>query len=226
FIEKRFAPFSRKKYSKFVDVWTEFMPEKIINPVHGVDEFTFDYILRHTLYRPRQILNHIYNIIKQWDESNTTNDKIHPNFIPKVVAKNNIIMATKVAEQLLVIYPNIISFLKSWQGSPTIIEARKCKEKIGKYFLNDHSVTDFSKIDKIFDELFDFGLFGIAVTNQTMPNNKRIEFKFAFVGDNINYLVHNFTGDNDLIAFSPMFREYCGCQASEYLIVPISLDNF
>ena len=227
FIGKRFSPFSKKKSSKFNDVWTEFMPEKIMNLVHNVEENTFDYIIRHTLYRPRQVLNHIYNIIKLWDEHNSTSEKIHPSFIPSAIAKNNKVMATKVAEQLSIIYPNVINFLKSWQGSSCIIEVTKFREKINRYFFAEAGVINNTETDKIFDELFDLGLFGISSDKPINSFSKKIEFRFSFVGDNIDSSIHDSISSEDLIAFSPMFREYCGCQsAPQGIIVPIALDNF
>jgi len=227
FVEKRFAPFSKKKYSRFNDVWSEYLPERILNTTHGIEENTFEYILRHTLYRPRQVLNHIFTIISHWDETNSGSDKIQPSFIPGVIAKNNKIMATKVAEHLSRIYPNVINFLKSWQGSSSIIEVSKFREKINRYFFGDAGLNEHNETDKLFDELFDFGIFGVHANTQTNPISKRVEFCFAFVGDNINSSIHNSMKDNDLIAFSPMFREYCGCHATkEGVIVPITLDNF
>ncbi len=226
-IERRFFPFSRKRATKFTDVWNEYMPEKLMNTVHGTEEYTFDYIIRHTLYRPRQVLSHIHSIISLWDEGNSSNEKIDPSFIPGALAKNNKLLASKVTEHLSRIYPNITSFLKSWQGSSTIIEVQKFREKISRYFFGDASFADFAETDKIFDELFDFGIFGISTNQKSKDNSRKLEFKFAFVGDNINSSIHNSVRDNDLIAFSPMFREYCGCQsATEGIIVPIALDNF
>jgi len=227
FIEKRFAPFSRKRHSRFNEVWTEYLPEKLLNTTHGVEENTFEYILRHTLYRPRQILNHIYTIISHWDETNSASDKIQPSFIPGVIAKNNKIMATKVAEGLSRIYPNTINFLKSWQGSSSIIEVSKFREKINRYFFADAGLNEFNETDKLFDELFDFGIFGVHANTQTSSISKRVEFRFAFVGDNINSPIYNSVKDSDAIALAPMFREYCGCQSTkEGVIVPIALDNF
>ena len=49
FIKQRFKIRSKLNNGSFEEVWLEFMPEKIINPVYNVEEESFDYILRHTL---------------------------------------------------------------------------------------------------------------------------------------------------------------------------------
>jgi len=228
FIEKRFGPFSKKKrsVSKFADLWNEFLPERLVNPVHNIEENTFDYILRHTLCRPRQVLNHISHIIRRWSESPNAEFKIQSSFIPAQIGKNNKIMASKVSDHLSHIYPNIASFLKSWQGSSTIITVAKFKDKIFRYLVSDNLQFNHSEVDKIFDELFDFGIFGIQAPHQDPASSKRVRFMFSFVGDNVNSTVHNFVKDDDLMAFAPMFREYCGCNSSpDGIIVPIALDD-
>lgn len=226
FIEKRFFPFSKKKYSKFQDVWNEFLPEKITNTAHSVDEITFDYILRHTMYRPRQVLNHVYKIISLWEETSSSNDKIQPSFIPPIIAKSNIEMADLIAKNLTLIYPNIIPFLKSWSGSQTIIEAPKFKEKIIRYLVTDKENDDFSQADAIFDQLFSFGIFGVKSRKTMSANSKKMEFHFAFVGDTPDSAISNSIDDSDITAFSPMFREYCGCLSTmDAIIIPIGLDT-
>lgn len=223
FLEKRLSIYSKKRSTKFNDIWNEFMPEKVMNSVHNVEENTFEYILRHTLYRPRQILSHVQNIFKLWNEQTSGPDKVPPSFIPQVIAKNNILMADKVADQLSLIYPNIVSFLKSWQGSPMIIESSKFRDKIRRVFKD----LDFSEVDKIFDDLFDFGIFGVYSRLPKDNNTKRIKYRFSFVGDDLSTHIHNSIEDSDLLAFSPMFREYCGCLATtDGIIFPVALNNF
>ena len=223
FLERRLSYYSKKRSTKFVDIWNEFMPEKVLNHVHGVEENTFDYILRHTLYRPRQVLSHVQTIFKLWSEQTLGPDKVPPSFIPQAVARNNILMADKVADQLSLIYPNIVSFLKSWQGSPMIIEALKFREKIRRIFKD----LEFSEVDKIFDDLFDFGIFGVYSKLPRDNKTKRLKYRFSFVGDDISTHIHNSIEDSDLLAFSPMFREYCGCSVThDGIIYPIAINHF
>lgn len=223
FLEKRMNTHSKKRSSKFVDIWSEFMPDKVINNVHNVEENTFEYILRHTLYRPRQVLSHVQNIFKLWSEQTSGPDKVPPSFIPQAVARNNILMADKVADQLSLIYPNIVGFLKSWQGSPMIIESVKFRDKIRRVFKD----LTFSEVDKIFDDLFDFGIFGVYSKVPKDNNTKRLKYRFSFIGDDFSTHIHNSIEDSDLIAFSPMFREYCGCISTlDGVIYPIAMNNF
>lgn len=219
FIEKRLSNYSKVKSTKFIDVWNEFMPDKINNSVHSIEENSFEYIIRHTLYRPRQVLSHVQEIFDRWKE-HSSHDRVDPSFIPQVIAKNNQLLADKVADQLKLFYPNVTSFLKSWQNSTTIINVKKFREKIKKFF----SLNSFFEVDNIFDELFNFGIFGIVTKEVNYKDSKRLICRFAFVGDNLNSYIHNSIDEDDYIAIAPMFREYCSCHASnEGIIIPVSV---
>ncbi len=222
FIEKRLSKYSRKKSQKFVDVWYEFMPEKLDNNRHSMEENTFEYILRHTLYRPRQILIHLQNILTQWDNK-TDSFKVAPSFIPKIVAETNYIMAENVANQLSIVYPNIVSFLKSWQNSSNVILAKEFQDRIKIHFPN---LGNNEAYNRLFDELFSFGVFGImASINGSNSAQRRTPFKFAFVGNTSTSHIHTSIKPDDHLALAPMFNEYCGCSPSSHgVIVPISVN--
>jgi Cdc6-like AAA superfamily ATPase len=121
FLEKRLYRYSRRKSQKFSDLWPEYMSEKITNPIHNIEENTFEYILRHTLFRPRQVLTHLQMILDKWDEKYTS-FKVDPSFIPQVVAETNEDMADQVSKQIAKVYHNIQPFLKSWYKSDSIME--------------------------------------------------------------------------------------------------------
>lgn len=224
FISQRFKLKSKTGKDSFEDIWEEFMPEKIKNPVYNVEENAFEYILRHTLYRPRQLQNHIYIIIQRWIEQTGGESKIHPNFIPKTISENNVILAEQVAgQQLTKIYPNLIPFLKSWNKSSTSIEVGSFKERLGKYFKDD-----FDTINKLFDEFYIFGLFGIAI-DDSVPDyiKKSKKFHFSFVNDRLITSIHDTVDDNDIIAFAPIFRKFCGLKRNNgFLIEPVNYDDY
>lgn len=227
FIQKRIISFSKKRYNKFNGTWTEFFPEKIMNSVYSVEENSFEYILRHTLYRPRQIQDHIFLIIQRWVEKTGGRDKISASFIPKIIAENNYSLAEEVAIQLSNNYPNIESFLLSWDNSPTYTNVSTFKERIRNYLITDREYN-IQKINSIFDELYLFGIFGVALKGEEISfKNKTKNFHFAFAGDQKLNLIHHTTTDDEIIAFAPMFREYCGLKISnDFIINPISQNRY
>lgn len=214
FLTKRLQHYSRKKSSNFSDIWYEYMPDKITNNIHRVEENSYSYILRHTLYRPRQILAHIQTIINRWDETSTS-FRIDSKFIPKVVAETNRILANYVINQFKITYPNVDNFMRSWNGIPNTMTVADFQSRIKKMF----HVNDSAELDTIFDDMFKFGIFGTTNRNEIEKGSQQTKFNFGFVGDNHNLNIHYNLENDDLIAIAPIFHEYCNCKPSEFGVV-------
>ena len=225
FVLKRLFRYSSNNSNKFDDVWKTLFPEKIQNNSYNVEENTFDYLIRHTLYRPRQLQQHIYEIFKNWIEAENS-EMIHPNFIPKIVSLTNKTLSRKIAEQLSFIYPNIIVFLKSFNNESTVITFKDFKTRISKKLLNSYD-TD-KDINTIVDELYLFGIFGIE-KDKNGPNfkNKTKEFYFSFVNTNDNHSISQTINEESIIGISPMLREFCNMKKdNKYIIKPICINNY
>jgi hypothetical protein len=214
---KRLLPYSRKTSNNFSDIWHECMPSKVRNDSHSTDEASFSYILRHTLYRPRQLLSHVQTILSKWDE-HSDSFRVDPSFIPPVVASTNYALAESVVAQLEIKHPGLGSFLQSWSGTPITVSLADFQDRI-KRVLGYLSPED---VNNAFDDLFNFGIFGYASNEQPVKGAQQTHFKFGFVGDLFQRNVNTSWEENKLLALSPMFREYCRCTPSEYgIVVPV-----
>lgn len=221
-LQRRLQPYSKTKSSEFATVWNEFMPKYVINEEHGLEEDSFEYVLRHTLYRPRQLLSHLQRIFDWWDETPSNSIRVDPSFIPGVVAGMNVELSKSVVNQLKFAHPEIEVFLHSWNGNSNVMPVGVFKESLRKIF-NLSSTTD---TDDLFDELFGAGVFGIAQRSQVDEVSKKNFFKFGFVRHMHSTKIHAAFSDGDLLALSPMFHEYCGCQKSPFgAIVPVGVQG-
>lgn len=219
FVFKRLQNSTKNKtYSKFEDAWQAILPAKIFNNTYGVEEDSFSYILRHTLHRPRQLQIQIFEILRNWVEKTGGNEKIPSSFIVSRVGETNKYLSTDVVKHLSYNYPNITSFLLSWDSCDTTIKLGELKERISKYLLFEPS--DFNtEVNRVLDELYFFGIFGIDCKEEVQFRTKSKCFDFAFAGDlNLN-LIHHSVKDEDTIAFAPMFREYCGLKKVNSFII-------
>ena len=202
---RRMRPYSRTKSGDFNDVWHEYMPERIRNVAYGTDESSFAYILRHTLYRPRQLLTHVQNIIDEWDERSTS-FRIDPSFIPRVVAETNVRLARHVVSQLEIKHPGLRTFMQSWSGAPNVMGVREFQDKMRRVF----GINDAVQLNDMFNDLFNGGIFGV----KRQASSGQRHFRFGFAAGHIAEM-HAAVEENDLVALSPMFHEYCGCVTSE-----------
>lgn len=218
FLRKRLVAHSKTRSSHFLDVWHDFMPDKIRNDDHKIDEPSFNYLLRHTLYRPRQILLHVQEILDLWDQR-SEKFRVDPSFIPAVVASMNQKIAQTVVNQLELDYQGLNSFMKSWRGHTTTATVGEFQERIRRVF----GIAENHRVYEFFDTLFNFGIFGIAERRDLVSGAPQARFRFDYVGDGLTPGVHFSVDDKDIIAFSPMFREFCGCITSEFgAIIPVA----
>ena len=221
FIKKRFLPYSKKGYTKFEDIWAEFFPRKITNLTHGIEEDTFEYILRHTFYRPRQLQDHIYTIMVRWVERTGGYNKIDQSFIPSVISDNNRVLTDVLVDQLTYIFPNILKFLASWKNNPSTTDIKTIRERINTYLAG--SSSNSKSIDKIFDYLYIFGVFGISEDKTPIDSwNKFKKFQFSFVDEavKINTSISYFIDSDAIIGFSPMLKEFCRFKSNGFIVLP------
>ena len=77
-------------------------------------------------------------------------------------------MSQQVANQLEKVYFNIQPFLKSWYNSNSIMRVYEFKERLKNYFKNFH----ITALNKLFDDLFIFGIIGICGGAEGKENAK------------------------------------------------------
>jgi hypothetical protein len=190
------------------------MPDRVTNASHRTEEPSFNYILRHTLYRPRQLLTHLQVILDKWDETRDS-FRVDPSFIPPVVAGTNYLLAKAVVGQLETKRPGLGRFLQSWKGTPITVSASDFQDRLSRILGYDTP----EEVNSACDDLYNFGVFGIASGEAAIKGAQQTHFRFGFVEDSFERNANTSIEEGDLLALSPMFREYCGCTPSEYGIV-------
>ncbi len=216
FIRRRLEEYIKTKNRSFEEVWREFFPEKVRNDTHGQDEDSYQYILRHTLFRPRQLLLHVQNILNEWDARSTHAPfKVDPTFIPKTVAKTNNKLAEYVVNELSLDFPRLDIFLKSLRGLPAVMPWAELKNRLERYF----EVTA-DGINEVFSGLYNYGFFGVPLS-QSKSDGKQVtgQFTFGFMTRTAEQDVAGYMEDSSLIALAPVFVEYCGCKPSPVGII-------
>lgn len=203
FIYKRLIPHSKSKSADFSTVWHEHFPEKIRNEHHKVDEPSLTYILRHTLYRPRQVLFHLQEIIEKWEAQSST-FRIDRTFVPSVVSRTNWRMAQQVVDSLQQTHPHLESLLKSFGGFECVLPTREVADRVKK-------MTPFQEVADVkrhLHELIAWGFFGVADTHAPSQG-----FHFSYSDP---HTINHFPQDDTLLAMSPMFAEFCGTRPSKF----------
>lgn len=230
FIWKRISTVSTKTYIKFLDVWNDYFPDKIYNDIHSIEENTFEYILRHTLFRPRQLQDHIYNLTRKWSITGSYT-KMNSSFIPKVVRQTNMALSEETINIVNYSFKNFDKFMFSFKGMPSVINASVVRTHIKNYLLyfQEEGVQD---INFIFEELLNFGIFGIEEEKDediqtplasNFAETKMKFFEFSFVGGLLNTRFESEAiKDERMVAIAPMFREYCELiKNADFIVIPV-----
>lgn len=217
FVCKRLQPFARSKSGDFNAIWNEVMPSHVPNASHGGSEKSFEYILRHTLHRPRQVLWQLQVIFNKWDDRHSRR-RIDPSFVPQCVSETNKKLSQYAIAQLSHKHPEIREFMRSWHGSPCTMRAADFCGRLRKIF----AVTTDDEENELFNDLYDLGVFGIYTGETTSTGGIRSRFRFSFVGHGEAEAPYAAITDNIPLAIAPMFREYCECTNSEMgIVIPV-----
>jgi hypothetical protein len=210
FIRKRLEEHLRTKGRSFEEVWHEFFPDRVRNDIHSLEEDTYEYLLRHTLFRPRQLLLHVQNILNAWDRRAVRAPfKVDPKFIPRVVAQTNNELAEYVVNELSLDFPTLSHFLKSFRGLPSVMGWSEFSLRMERFLgVPNERVAD------VFTDLYNYGIFGVA-----LAQGKPGQFAFGFMTRRVERNVASGMKDNALVAIAPMFVEYCNCKPSPVGIV-------
>lgn len=215
FIRKRLEEHLRSKGRPFEEVWREFFPERIRNDVHNLEEDSYSYLLRHTLFRPRQLLLHVQNILDAWDLRPVHAPfRVDPTFIPKIVADTNYSLAEYVVNELKLDFPALGDFLKAFRGLPSVMPWAEFAPRIERYL----GVVP-ERVGEVFTDLYNYGLFGIADGQSSADTKRPLQFTFGFMTRRVERNVGGGMRDNSLVAMAPMFVEYCGCKPSPVGII-------
>lgn len=217
-VRTRLLVHSRGRSREFVELWHEFMPERLRNVVHRFDENTFLYLLRHTQFRPRQLLAQLQGVLDRWDETSDA-FRVDPTFIPSVVASRNFELASSVVSQMEFSNPGIGKFLRSWSGASCVMPVAVFRDRMSRTF----GVGEGDDLNRLFDTCYDLGLFGVAQKMEPPKAPSYVRFRFAYVGVRSSRNVHATVDGTDLVALCPMFHEFCGTSPSVYgPILPVA----
>ncbi len=225
FIRKRLEEHIRAKGKSFDETWREYFPEKIHNDAHGIQEDSFYYILRHTLYRPRQLLLHVQWLLDKWDDLQNKSFRLDPTFLPKTIADNNIKLSGYVVNELRLDFPNLENFLLSFKGMSCVQPWSEVKERMKRHLNvteSNNAASSDTALELAFNDLYNYGLFGVLVETKESDNRRLSRFQFGFMTSRVQENIARILQDKSMISLSPMFANYCGCKTSLYgAVIPV-----
>lgn len=198
----------------FKNTWTSLFPTLIPNECYNVQEDSFEFLLRHTQYRPRQILRTL-EALEQEARYENFDEKKFKQIVHRLAKKN----VDAFIKEYSIDHPNLKSFFHRFKNFPNICEYTSFRQKVEKIIsdLGSHVPLD----DKI-DQLYNMGFFGtlkelkrhevqeIEETAYVPPTKYRGEkylckFYYHYADESISGALQG----EDIIVIHPMFFDYC-----------------
>jgi len=223
FLAKRIEASGKVTGSGFANLWKQVLPEAVNNPVHALSEDTFEFILRHTMYRPRQMQIHLESL-----KSDYTDQVIDPSMVPKSIAESSKRIAKYFIEEYKLDHPHLRDFIFMFRRKPNIMDFSAFRETlltgVKRYHPNGYRMSIENKID----DLYAMGLFGIlnflqpqeALGDKYLPPSKGSRKHYLdFFYREPHPSVSSILQDDDQIAIHPIFNDYAGLQVDSNLIV-------
>jgi hypothetical protein len=227
FLQKRMQLCPGLQGDKFQLLWREVMPETVVDPHTHIEEDSFDYLLRHTMYRPRQLQLHLQRLAKSWP-----GQVIQPTMIPASVSESSKEIAKYFIDEYRADHPNLGKFIAALSRKDNIVEFKALRhivaDSLRRYAVRrDDPVSDRAVEEKI-DVLYAMGFFGIVKTpngrdkarDRYFPPAKHGERRYVdFYYLNPQSHVGESLADADLVAFHPVIAEMAEMQPVQDLLV-------
>lgn len=203
--------------------WKRVFPEKVWNRI-GSKEDTLQYIIRHTFYSPRTILDICTDILSRLEESNYTletlsvvTDREWDSTVQDACEEKSIDLTRSVLDIFSQIYQNIEECLTRFEGRPNIWT----KSTFLSFILeNDipeviNIVDDQEKIsgERLMSLLYRIGFLGYGFHKKTSPPGSKYH-ELAF-----SYLTWTQKRNFDLIIVSPVFYDAFNMQPLNQIVV-------
>lgn len=226
FVHRRFSLHSKAHNTlDFDSSWSIFLPDSVRNSFYGNSEHLFDYILRHTQYRPRQLQHHLIKICETFQ-----NNPIIPEMIPEIIASSCKERVHDFEEEFIIDHPRIREFLLKFRGCSTVVTYTEFYSWVSKALkqLNESNVDVRLKIEK----LYQIGFVGLVkfIEDHEFDKKKMLyyfpskrvdgkRYKCEFYYEDTAPETFIDLRDDDLVCFHPMFHDYCSLTAHQSILI-------
>lgn len=208
----------------FDEAWGMLFPKTVKNVVYGHLENSFDYIVRHTLYRPRHLLR-ILNAIETASKDSIVSENIFRRTVRNMASKN----VQAFLREYAIDHPNFRAFCGRLKNFPNVCSYNDFRALVKKA-MHDFGVE--IDVNKKIDQLYNIGFMGIISTiddftledwpdDRYLPprpkSGSRYECRFYYIHPDES-ITNSLQGD-DRICIHPMFFDFCEQTADPHFIV-------
>lgn len=218
-IEMKIGPQS----GSFATVWKLILPEEVTNSRTGMAENTFEYVLRHTMYRPRHLQLHLLNLSKR-----NKVERLDARAVVRTVADTARSISEYWVHEYDIDFKGLNSLLHHFVRKPNILTYGEFRERIVTFCRRQGIVSDGQSIDWVVNALFQMGFFGvlrtvdhseIRPTEYFPPSRSGQRHLVDFYYKNSRPSVANRMTDDTEVAIHAIFNEDLELNTSRDLVI-------
>jgi hypothetical protein len=213
----------------FEKSWQEVVPEKIENSHYKIDELSFDYIMRHTMWRPRQFQQHLVHLGRMYP-----NTVIDSGRLQSGVGASCQLLVQDFIQEYRIDHPNLDHFIRLFRRKPNIIPYSDFAD-IVKFALSRFESSKRWILEDKIEALFTIGFFGFlqfrSDDHQPEPPHFRDKYRpprksgvkpyccvFYYSQSSHQPVLPRLESDTK-IALHPIFFDYCEQEPDSSFIV-------
>jgi hypothetical protein len=223
FVKKRIEITPKIKPGNFQALWGQVFPEFVLNSFHKIQEDSFDYLLRHTMLRPRQLQIHLQTLARRHRGS-----VIDPSMVPKSVAESNRKLSTFFIGEYAIDHPGIERFILMFEQKPNVMSFRAFRDLVAADIQRSKTDGNHVNVEDKIDALYTMGLFGVVRFLDT--GDARFDGYYPPTKDSKQHYVDFFfrrpdakmssrLRDDSLIALHPIFVDFANLRPDPTLII-------
>ena len=222
-VGKRIALTPKIKAGTFQALWRQVFPETIHNAFHKVDEDSFEYVVRHTMMRPRQLQIHLDKLARTYRDIN-----IDPSMVPKSISDSCRILTTNFVGEYSLDHPHLERFIATFDQRDNVMEFKAFRDLVAAGIKRFHGPDHGVNVDDKMDILYATGFFGVVrfvehgdlMQEPYYPPTKEsrrhwVDFFFRKPDTKLSSRL----GDDALIALHPMFSGFANLRLHPSLII-------
>jgi hypothetical protein len=207
----------RATYRDFLTAWKQIMPLRVLNRTYSLDENSFLYILRHTMWRPRHLQSHLQSLgakIRETD-GNTPIDRL----VEVAIRESCERLAGDFVAEYAIDHPHLELLLSRFRRRKNIMPFSELTNLI-KDCLREIDEDKRLTIPEMLRVLFKIGLFGAIDTgdpNQPLADAHPLRRRAGVAPYRCQFFYKmnepqpGFPqlSDSDEVAIHPIFFDYC-----------------
>lgn len=209
--------------ANFHSAWSQVMPEHITNATYRLEEDSFDYLVRHSMMRPRQLQIHLEQLATDYHGRN-----IDPSMIPTAVSESSKKVAKYFIDEFRTDHPYLVRFIASLHRKENVMEFRDFRLLVEEGLRRYHTSGKLPLVEDMVDTLYAMGFFGVVnfleqgrdAPSIYCPPTKESRRHFVdFFFKNPHASISGTLQDDRVVAFHPVFIDYCSLRPHSTLIV-------